>query len=155
MGTRRAAVLGVALIASILAPAASAARTVYVPITFRIGLEQAERPLSSCLVSVSRGANAAVVLRAASRNKACMVYSYQLGYRDDLHRHFVSCIDHICDDDIYQTEWYQGSPPLPPGSAADWPGPFVEDFHATRGATLTYTYNTRPCVFTPGSYACV
>jgi len=154
MGRMRWVALAASVMTSVVLPAGANARVVYVPVTFQIAFEQAGHPATSCSVSVPRGSNAATVLRAASRQQACFVVNYQLGYDELYRKHHVRCIDSLCEDFVYDSFWFQGAPAAPPGWSEPY-GRYVEDFHASKGAVLVYTYYTRPCAFTPGSYVCV
>jgi len=129
------------------------AQAANVSVVFQIGIEQSAAHYPSCTVSVPARANAASVLRAASRRQDCIVQSYKLGYDNVLRKHYVLCINLLCD--AGDSGWYQGNPPPLP-ACAHLPGHYIEDFRARNGAVLTFTYDSRTKVITPtGSYACV
>jgi hypothetical protein len=153
MGRMREIVFAAALITSGLGQSTTHARVEYVPVTFRIAFEQTDVRYSSCSVVVPIRSNAAVTLRAALRHHGCHLYNYRLAYDELFRKHYVFCLDALCDYSLPGSFWYQGDPASPPGSS-DLPGGYIEDFRAARGAILTFTFYTQPCVYTPGSYVC-
>src|SRR5438874_1318262 len=138
-----AAVVFVLLFMTTLAPA----HVANVSVAFQIGIEQSAAHYASCTVSVPARANAASVLRAASRRRDCNLESYELGYDYYFRKHYVLCINLLCNTLVSDFGWYQGKPPLPP-AWTDFPGKYIEDFRARNGAALTYTYYARPCAYT-------
>jgi hypothetical protein len=131
------------------------AQAARVTVGFRISLEQPNAAYASCAVSVPAKANAVTVLRAAARSQNCDLLDYQLDYDSTTGRHYVVCVNYLCDGAVYASFWHQGNDLAMPPAWTDSKGASIEGFHARNGAVLTYTYYTRPCVFTIGSYACV
>jgi len=148
-------VLASAAVGLALLLATTPAHAANVSVVFQIGIEQSAAHYASCTVSVPARANAAWVLRAASRRGGCNIKDYELGYDQNLRKHYVLCIDLLCNGTVSYSGWYQGNPPLPP-AFPEVPGHYIEDFHARNGAVLAYTYYSRACVVvTFSSYACV
>jgi len=148
-----------ALVIGVLVSGSARASTVSV--TFRLAVEDPVAHASSCAIGVPSGSNLIAVLNAAQRNPACRLRGYGLYYDAFERKHFVDCIDHLCD--VYNLYWrlnVNGRPPLPGrlgDELRDWPAPwdYVEDYSARAGDVITYAYTMLPCVYSfTGDYLC-